>query len=80
MLKIEEDKRISMLDLINHEYVQPAPKEVAVSVVSDDSLVQSFASNQSYMSKNKVVTKTSVNPEISNNLQGNKEKVQEKGK
>lgn len=41
---------------------------------SDDTLVQSFASNQSYMTRNKVVTKTSVNPDISNNLHGPKEK------
>jgi hypothetical protein len=32
------------------------------------------------MSKNKVVTKTSVHPSISNNLQGLKEKAAEKGK
>lgn len=60
MLRIEEDQRISMAELINHEYVRPNVKEV--SVASEDSLVQSFASNQSYMSKNKVVTKTSIIP------------------
>ena len=46
-----------------------------IEVVSEDSLVQSFASNQSYMSKNKVISKTSVNPEITNNLQGHKDKA-----
>jgi hypothetical protein len=61
MLRIDEDQRLSMVELINHDYVRPNLKEASV-VVSDDSLVQSFASNQSYMSKNKVVTKTSVNP------------------
>ena len=67
-----------MVELINHDYVRQYVKEV--EVVSEDSLVQSFASNQSYMSKNKVVTKTSINPDISNNLQGHKEKAVDKGK
>lgn len=67
-----------MVELINHDYVRQNVKEV--EVVSEDSLVQSFASNQSYMSKNKVVSKTSINPDISNNLQGHKEKAAEKGK
>ncbi len=70
MLRIDEDQRISMAELISHEYVRPNVKEI--SVVSEDSLVQSFASNQSYMSKNKVVTKTSVNPEVSSNIQGHR--------
>lgn len=62
-----------MVQLISHDYVKQNIKEI--EVVSEDSLVQSFASNQSYMSKNKVISKTSVNPEINNNLQGHKEKA-----
>jgi hypothetical protein len=45
-------------------------------------LIQSFASSQSYMSRNKVITKTSVSPEVSNNLisQKEKEKIEQKNK
>lgn len=43
---------------------------------SEDSLVQSFASNQSYMARNKFITKTSVTPDISS-LKGVKEKAEE---
>lgn len=60
MLRVEEDKRISMIELINHDYVKQNFKEEPI--ISENSLVQSFASSQSYMSRNKVITKTSVSP------------------
>lgn len=61
MLRIDEDKRLSMVDLINHDYIRGYPKEEP-TIVTENSLVQSFASSQSYMTRNKVVTKTSVSP------------------
>lgn len=76
MLRVEEDKRISMVELINHDYVQQNLKEE--TIISENSLVQSFASSQSYMSRNKVITKTSMSPEVSNNMVSTKGQVQEK--
>lgn len=61
MLRIDEDKRLSMVDLINHDYVRGYTKEEP-AIVTENSLIQSFASSQSYMTRNKVVTKTSVSP------------------
>ena len=69
MLQIDEDKRISIPELIAHEYLNGGKDN---EVVSEDSLVQSFASNQSYMSKNKVITKTTVVPESNQSPQKNK--------
>jgi len=65
MLRVDEDKRLSMVDLINHDYIRGYPK-VEPMIVSENSLIQSFASSQSYMTRNKVVSKTSVSPEVSN--------------
>jgi len=44
--------------------------------------VRSFANSESYMTRNKVVTKTSMSPEVSNNFlsQKDKEKIEEKNK
>jgi serine/threonine protein kinase len=74
MLRIEEEKRISMIDLINHDYVRLNFKEEPI--MGENSLAVSFASSQSYMSRNKVVTKTSVSPEVSNNLVSQKDKAE----
>jgi len=41
-------------------------------IESDDNLVKSFASNQSYMAKNKFIAKTSASPDVSNNINGKK--------
>jgi hypothetical protein len=49
-----------MVDLINHDYVRGNVKEEPI--VAEDSLTISFASSQSYMARNKVVTKTSIIP------------------
>lgn len=49
--------------------------------MSENSLIQSFASSQSYMSRNKVITKTSLGPEVSNVLsQKEKDKLEQKNK
>lgn len=61
MLRVDEDKRISMVDLINHDYVRQYPKEEP-TIITENSLLQSFTSSQSYMTRNKVITKTSVSP------------------
>lgn len=77
MLKVEEDQRISMVDLIHHPYVRHYVKEEPM-IISDDSLLQSFASSQCYMTRNKVITKTSVSPEVSNMVSHkSKDKAQE---
>lgn len=55
-----------MIDLIYHDYIRQNFKEEPI--VAENSLAQSFASSQSYMSRNKVITKTSVAPETSKNL------------
>lgn len=49
-------------------------------IESDDNLVKSFASNQSYMAKNKFIAKTSASPDVSNNINGKKQKIEEKTK
>ena len=77
MLRVEEDQGMSMVDLITHPYVRQQVKEEPM-IVSDDSLLQSFASSQCYMTRNKVITKTSVSPEVSNMVSHkSKEKGQE---
>ena len=43
--------------MIEHDYLREESK--GPEVVSEDSLIQSFASSQSYMKRNRVVTKTS---------------------
>ena len=80
MLRIDEDKRISMVDLINHDYVRQYPKEEP-TIVTENSLLQSFSNSQSYMTRNKVITKTSVSPEVSNMISHkSKDMVPEKPK
>lgn len=59
MLRIDEDQRLSMVELINHPYLR-GPKEEPI--VAEDSLTQSFASSQSYLTRNRVINKTSMSP------------------
>lgn len=64
-----------MIDLINHDYVRRIPKEE--HIVAEDPLTQSFASSQSYLTRNKVINKTSMSPEVSN-ITNQQEKAEEK--
>ena len=50
-----------MAELINHSYIRGYMKEEP-SIVTENSLIQSFADSQSYMTKNRVVNKTSMSP------------------
>jgi hypothetical protein len=80
MLRVDEDKRISMVDLISHDYVRGNAKQEPSLIVTENSLIQSVASSQSYMTRNKVISKTSVSPEVSNMVSQRKDMVEEKPK
>lgn len=45
--------------------------------MAEDPLTQSFASSQSYLTRNKVINKTSMSPEVSN-ITNQHEKAEEK--
>jgi hypothetical protein len=62
MLTIEEDKRISWTELFEHPLIRPFDPEKMIPN-SEDKLIQSYNSAKAYLSRNKVVSKTTKNVE-----------------